>query len=182
MKRLVTLGLVLSLSFGAYAQPAALDLGNLTGDLVHTDTLTAGSVDWYMFTIGDLPYIDISTNDSTFDTEIGLYDAAGALIANNDDDGIGLTSVLTFGTGSGLLLGDSYNLGGNGIAEGENGLLGAGTYYLAFGGYNTVFNADNWDVTTTSTYAGDYIISFYIPEPASIALLALGAISVLRRR
>ncbi|MFH1266033.1 MAG: PEP-CTERM sorting domain-containing protein [Planctomycetota bacterium] len=162
--------------------PVAQNLGDIAGGAVETGALASGQVKWFVFDFGDLPYLDIATNDSTFDTEIGLYTSTGALVAANDDDGFGLWSVLTFGTGSGLELGDYYNLGGNGIAEGEDGPLGPGTYYLALGGYNTTYGLTGWEVLP-GTASGDYVVTFYaIPEPASFALLALGCLALIRRR
>ncbi len=188
MKRISAIALMLALSGFAFAQPAAIDLGTLTGDVQVTGTNNPGEIVWYMFNLpgdalmADGTYLDIDSNDSAFDTELGLYTDIGALVDNNDDDGFSLQSCLTFGSGSGLELGDSYNLGGNGLAEGENGDLMAGTYYVALGQYNTTFGADNWDVSTTGSSGGDYVVTFHtnIPEPASLLLLGLGAL--LRRR
>ncbi len=184
MKKGLVLLAVLGLAIPALAQPAAIDLGTLTADTSVSGYLNPGEVVWYMFTIGTVDYIDITTNDSmgVTDSELGLYSDLGDLIATDDDDGIGLLSTLSFGTGSGLTLGDSWNLGGDGIANGEDGPLGPGTYYLAFGGYNTTYNATNWDVTSTSNQTGDYTITFYVPEPSAIALLGFAGLLALRRR
>jgi hypothetical protein len=182
--RITALLLALSVAGLVAAQPSAIDLGTLTANASTNGNIAAtAQVDWYKFTIGTVPYLDITTNGSSTlsDSEIGLYSATGAMIANNDDDGLGLLSTLSFGTGSHLTLGDSWNLGGNGIAEGENGPLGAGTYYLAVAGYDATFNATNWSVIGGSS-KGLYLVTFYTtPEPASALLLALGCL-VLRRR
>jgi len=183
MKKVLITVSLMAFASAAFAQPAAVDLGTLTGDTSVSDYLGAAEIDWYMFTIGAVDYLDITTNGSVInDTELGLYDDVGLLIANDDDDGFSLLSTLSFGTGSGLELGDPWNLGGDGIANGEDGPLGPGTYYLAVGAYNTTFGEDNWDVSSTSSYEGDYTVSFYVPEPTSLALLALGCLSLLRRR
>ncbi len=184
MKKFLVAVSLMAFASMAFAQPDAVDLGTLTGDTSVSGYLESGTVEWYMFTVGAVDYVDITTNNSATlnDTELGLYDDVGVFIVTDDDDGFGLKSTLSFGTGSGLELGDPYNLGGDGIANGEDGPLGAGTYYLAIGAYNTYFNADNWDVYTTSTSEGEYTIDFYVPEPTSLVLLALGCLSLLRRR
>src|SRR5262245_57297891 len=88
----------------AFAQPPSTNLGTLSigADLDIDLTLGAAEVVWYRFTIagtdGDT-YLDIDTHGSALapsnDTEIGVFDSAGNLIANDDDDGDGLRSQLT---------------------------------------------------------------------------------------
>jgi len=120
----------------------------------------AGGVNWYEFTIAGALDMDMwteaGTPDPIGDTELGLYDAAGDLIANNDDGGPG---------------GGYYSQ----ILQ----TLDAGTYYLAVGGYNSTFNGTMWDVVG-GTATGDYLLHV-VPEPASLLLLALGALALRRR-
>ena len=75
-------------------------------------------------------------------------------------------------------------------AQGESqidlfvGDIPAGTYYLAVGTFNTVFN-DNFDVTSDSADTGTIVvngISTAVPEPTSLALLGLGGLALIRRR
>ena len=61
---------------------------------------------------------------TTVDTELGLYDADGTLVLNNDDAGGSLQSQLDFATG-----------------------LAEGFYFLVVGTYNTQFNQLDFDVT-----------------------------------
>ncbi|KAA0214640.1 MAG: hypothetical protein DYG94_08190 [Leptolyngbya sp. PLA3] len=188
MKKALALALVAGLGSVAAAQPTTVyDFGTVNGMESYTGSHTAsGQVIWVSIDLsGGETYLDITSNGTVFDTEIGLYRADGTLVTSNDDDGISLQSTLSFGTGSGLLLGDSWNLGGNGLAEGENGAMpGAGHYYLALSRYNTTFGATGFDVTSTGTAGGAYTITVYsnIPAPASLALLGLGGLVARRRR
>ncbi|MFH1746159.1 MAG: pre-peptidase C-terminal domain-containing protein [Planctomycetota bacterium] len=136
--------------------PASTPIG------VPSDTagnLASGAVDWYSFTLGGTVDMDIwteaGTPDPIGDTELGLYDAAGTLLANNDDGGPG------GGYYSQLLQ-----------------TLPAGTYYLAVAGYNASFGA-MWTVNPGSA-DGDYMLHV-VPEPASLLLLGLAGV-LLRRR
>ena len=83
----------------------------------------------------------------------GLVSSAAAqpIIGFDDDDGIGLLSVLSFGTGSGQTLGDGFNLGGDGIANGEDGALAGGSYILAIG----AFDLNVEDIADLADLAGD---------------------------
>ncbi|USO00073.1 MAG: hypothetical protein H6810_05265 [Phycisphaeraceae bacterium] len=193
MKTVSALALVCAAG-AVYAQPAGtIDLGALTGDMVVSGFFDAGQVAWYSFTVGDISapiYLDLSTNGSTnpdgstADTELGLYDFAGNFMITDDDDGIGLTSVLTFGAGSGLLLGDSFNLGGDGIANGEDGNLGAGTYYLAIGEFNTIFGTAGWGIDQYGDEGVNYTLSIYhnVPAPGALGVLGVCGLVSLRRR
>jgi len=162
--------------FAAAQAPSATDLGVVTTDLTQSSTHGPGEVRWYTFTVptpaqsGLSTYFDMTTNGTSFDTEMGLYDAAGNFLFTDDDDGTGFQSTLTFGSGSGLTLGDSFNLGGNGIAEGEDGDLPAGQYYLALAQFNATFNATNWDVTSTGTSSGSMELAIYTNVPVPVEL------------
>lgn len=191
----IWLGAVASLfSVSAMAVPVVVaDLGNLNGDTTGiTGTLAANEVQWYSFTADGFTYLDITTiADSSLDTEIGLYDAAGNRIANDDDDGTGLRSTLSFGVGSGLMLGDPFNLGGDGIANGEDGPLAAGTYYIAVGEFNVTFNDTGFDAVSTGfDTGGTYALDIYtdatvaaVPEPSALLLMGVGLVGfALARR
>ena len=104
------------------APPASTDLGQLA---------VAGSA------------FQINTFGSDFDTELGLYDAAGIIVDTNDDaiddDGNSiLQSQLEFADG-----------------------LPAGEYYLALGGFNTGFGPLGFDaVPFAGSAGGDYLLNY----------------------
>jgi len=151
-------------------------------------------------------YFDIDSNGSTdvagggaADTELLLFAGLGStatFIVSDDDDGVGLSSVLTFGAGSGQMLGDSFNLGGDGIADGEDGFLAAGDYTLIVGEFSTADPPGGFGATLQSFIDngdfGDEAVNYSvtvshnlsaIPEPSTAALLlGFGAAAFIRRR
>ncbi|HEX2839031.1 MAG TPA: DVUA0089 family protein [Phycisphaerales bacterium] len=124
-----------------------LDAGSID---TNTDGTTAG-----LFTLGDRPrwikfnvpalvddaagtWFDMFTTNSA-DTEFGLFDSTGALVDEDDDDGLGLSSLLTYGAGSGA---DIDGADSATVSDGRDGLtLAAGDYYLAVGRFNVAFSA-----------------------------------------
>lgn len=146
----------------AAVQPTAIDLGVLGGP-------------------GN--YV-IDSFGSDYDTELGLYDQAGNLIANNDDAASTLQSLIDVAA-------DTAFLG-----------LDPGTYFVALGGFNTAYGATDFDVTGGNAN-GDYGLSIngnllasgtagpneivwfsftVIPAPGTAALFALGGLAGVRRR
>ena len=137
--------------------------------------LAQAEVQWFSFDVaggaGAMPW-SISTAGSTNtggsfgdnDTEIGLYDSAGNLIASNDDEDFGndiLTSLL-----------DSAGVGA----------LADGTYYIAVGAFNTVYGPE-FGATSDSTASGETKLTLsFVPAPASVAFLGLGGLAAARRR
>ena len=101
----------------------------LATTLTSSGTFGEGEIAVFEFTLGSGgTYLDLTTNGSTdviggggADTEIALYFGTGSSATlvpsasnGDDDDGIGLSATLTYGVGSGLVLGDAGNLGPGG--------------------------------------------------------------------
>lgn len=174
-------------------QATAIDLGTLEvgGMLMTQGTLPSQTTNlmWHKFTI-DTPvsasdahaWLELMSNDSGFDTEIGLYDSAGNLLDSDDDDGFGAQSVLSYGAGSGELLGGTGTTDTLAVigAGQDGGMLAAGEYYVVIGGFNTVFGASNFSVTA-GTATGDFKLTI-VPAPGALALLGLGGLVAARRR
>lgn len=121
----------------------------------------------------------LDTAGSDFDTEIGLFNDFGGLIASNDDDFPNLTSLI------------------------DNIQLEAGTYYFSVSGFNTNFNNDGFGavpglgsdggsiggsingVTFSGSVASESVqwYSFQVvPTPGALSVLGLGALVAGRRR
>lgn len=175
----------------AAAQPTTVfDFGAVFGSASFTTTVAPNEVQWFSFSLANgASYLDLTTTlgQTGIDTEIGIYDAAGNLVGNDDDDGIGLRSTLSFGAGSGQMLGDPFNLGGDGIANGEDGLLPAtGVYYVAIGEFQVNFDPTGFGVTSTGTDTGGTItltiLTDAVPAPGAIAMLGMGGLVATRRR
>ncbi len=145
------------------AYTSAQYLGTLspgdTRSISSTVSNTGGVRKWYSFTLPDgIPstderYLDMDTNGTTLgagtDTEMALYDASGVKLAEDDDDGAGLSSLLSFGAGT-----------RSGSRNGQDGSLSGGLYYALVIGYNATFS-NGWNVTTDSTQSGG-VFQFHI--------------------
>ncbi len=154
----------ISITFNAFVPPTPPSCINL-GTWNATQIDTNGSFDG---------------NGVRTDTELGLYNSNGFLVANNDDiSSSNFNSIL-----SGLSLADGA------------------TYYLAVGGFNTAFAGSGFGVTAgTATGAFNLNINgvagvasgalaagavnwycFTAPAPSALALLGLGGVVAGRRR
>jgi len=125
--------------------------------------LGAGEIKWYSFDYSGSGGFNIDTEGSVLgpsnDTELGLYDVLGNLVASDDDSGTGNLSLLAAPPG-----------------------LAVGRYWLALGGFNTTY-ATGFVVTSTSTNTGSFIINgLSVPEPASAMTLALAGVAFSIRR
>jgi len=192
MNKVITLAVLAGLSSATLAgvPTTVADFGLIADSANATATIPAFGVDvfWISFDLdGTETYVDITTSfgSGATDTEIGLFNSAGDVIA--DDDGLGRASVLTFGNGSGLVMGDLFELDGTGVADGSDGsMLSAGTYYVAFGGFDTTYSA-GFGASSTFFDFDDAPLSITVyanntPTPGAISLLALAGLGATRRR
>jgi hypothetical protein len=146
-----------------------IDLGTLSstneGQMAHAVPVAVGQVQFFKLVVPTnvtAPlYLDLDTVGSVFpqtqpgivnDTYMYLFDNNGVPLVRNDDDGPGYTSLLSFGAGSGQVIGDSTDLSG-GVANGFSGSLPAGTYWLAVSGYRLDVDT-GWVVGSTCTVSG----------------------------
>jgi hypothetical protein len=118
-------------------------------DVVVSGNLPASTIRWYKFSVSDIwdpGYLQIDTEGTMLtpsnDTEIALYDEVGNFLVTDDDGGSGLLSMMRFGAG-----------------QNHGAFLGAGTYYLAVGGFNSTF-ANAFNATSTSGNTGTYYVNF----------------------
>lgn len=134
-----------------------------------TGTLANSEVDWYVFEYGG-GELTIDTNGSALmpdnDTIIALYNADGQCIRQDDDSGDGYLSRIH-------------------VAD---GVLSAGTYYIAVAGYGFSTSLGNdFEAISDSYYTGTYQLNLTgtaVPEPtaAGFALAGLGGLLLNRRR
>lgn len=106
-----------------------------------------GDVQWYSFTLTETHWVNIDTSPSTGppDTELVLYDGAGNILAQNDDDP-------TSGLASSRI-----------IAQ-----LAAGTYYICVGMYEITALPDCDASSNTANVGGIALyVTFYPDPPAS---------------
>lgn len=121
--------------------------------------------------------INVNTNGSSIDTEIGIWTSTGLLIANDDDGGNGTQSLIDFAGG-----------------------LPAGDYYVALGEFNTTFAdgfsasggdaSGDWVIDANGSTSGGTLgtgeIQFLrftvVPTPGAVGLLGLAGLAGVRRR
>ncbi len=114
----------------------AVNLGALTsGTITYHRPVAAMQYHWYKFDLqgdvnaGALTYLDIDTEGtalSVSDTEIALFDDAGAVVGYDDDSGSGVFGQLTYGAGTRPAVGDGAPYDGNDGAAARGDLLPAG--------------------------------------------------------
>jgi len=187
---IATLAGLTSVAAAGVVPSTIADFGVINGSADATASIPAFEVDvfWISFEVAGGTYVDITTSLGSVgtDSEIGLFDSSGNVLDSDDDDGFGTSSTLTYGTGSGTTLGDLFELDGTGVADGSDGaMLAAGTYYVAFGGFDTTYT-DGFGASSTFFDFDDADVTITVlsnaPAPGSLALLGLGGLVVTRRR
>ncbi|MFN7558569.1 MAG: GC-type dockerin domain-anchored protein, partial [bacterium] len=147
--------------------PPATPINLVDGGQWATATQPVGisDVKWFTFTT---PSFDLSLTDALDidvvgtnlqpdnDTSIGLYTAAGKLVDSNDDDGPGLLSQLSYGTGRRSSTGDAARFAGqDGTTSGTAGNIGPNTtYFLAVGTGTSTTHGKNNNLFSTQPVAG----------------------------
>lgn len=154
MKKTLAIALVAGIGATAAAQPANfIDLGKIGNE-------------------GDYTF---DTFGSNYDTEMGIWNSAGTLLANNDDFG-GLQSsiALTYTAGQYYIgIGRFNNTFDNGFV-----LTGVGSFDDTLLNLNGV-NLGTWNGNGEPLW---YRFDVSVPAPGSMALLGLGGLAAVRRR
>ncbi len=161
-------------------------LTTITGNL-----LTTGDADMYLINIpnpGAGFEAKTSGNSTTIDTQLFLFDAAGMGVTHNDDDPLGtvlqsrISNAFVTTPGNYLLAISRYNRD----PQSAGGLIWANSPFnveRAPDGPGAGQPITSWVNTNAG---GDYQIDLrganFVPEPASLTLLALGGLALIRRR
>ncbi|HZW06375.1 MAG TPA: GC-type dockerin domain-anchored protein, partial [Phycisphaerales bacterium] len=177
--------------------PPSTDLGTIGGTVTQTADITAGrSFVWYKFTIPEEAsdtsgkYVDIDTANTAApmnDTNIALYDSAGALKSFNDDiapgwgaeNPTGGNSAMSFGMGA---TPRDYTAVNANLPQGDgrDGVLAAGDYYVQVSMCCANYNNDRFWVVNdyvTNPDVGDINVAIrtnYPPVGSTCGLADLG--------
>ena len=153
--------------------PVSTALGTISANATVTGTADAnvGEAAWFSFTSATAAtdpgsYLDtyVLSNSGYADTYMAIFDAAGAFLRSNDDDGAGLFSQLSFGRTTPERV---YNGGNNAI--GNDGPLPAGTYYVAIVRYFSTFSSPfGFSNAATSATTAEIGVTTSNGAPASI--------------
>ena len=196
-----TSGVVLSLAaLEVPAKAAVFNLGSLSND--GTSLVQAGAdagnggLDFFNFTLDDdIDNINDWLNITTFDggdADIGLYNANGLLVTDDDDGATAFESMFSFGDADPLA--DTTGTNSDIVDSGSDGTLLAGDYTLVIGGWNTDYTTNINDIVAGSNDITGYTVTISnfdddiqsTPEPTSIlGFLAIGAfgwLSGLKRK
>ena len=160
----------------ASAQPASfIDLGTIGGEGSYT--FDTNGTEAFLF--GD--------PNSFVDTELGLYDAAGNVLASDDDGGDGFLSSITATLSAGVY----YLAVSEFDSVFEDGFINSGSNYED-GDNHAIDHNINDDLAGEATAGVDSSIGFenrtqffavtVVPAPAAAGILALGGLVATRRR
>jgi|GEM_PF-3546141 len=141
-----------------------------------TPTIATGdapplTVQWFLIAVpapvfDPESYLDLATELSDtlpiFDTEMALYNSSGTKLAEDNDSGPTLLSQLSFGSGTA-----PRPSTGDGLPFSGGAALDVGTYYLAVGINNTVFNANLFDVVSVSQQYGNVRVRAVMVAPGA---------------
>jgi hypothetical protein len=133
--------------------------------------LDSGDVDWYAFTVADDAYIGAAAFDplgAGADAQFQLIDTLGTIIDWDDDSGVGLMPSLDANIPAG-----TYLLGVSAYADVTSS---TGLTEL----FDGIDNFTGGPTDANFTYKVS-IIANVVPEPSSLALLALGGLLMRRR-
>lgn len=174
---------ILSATGSPHIGDAGVGITSSTGPRHYTDLGVIGSAGVFSFDTEGSKHTGYRNRGRNIDTELGIWDASGSLLASDDDSGTGLFSSITISLDAGVYFlgssefnawfGDDFRISGPRFERWESGSISLNINDT----FAAASDADGkrWTATPENAYFRVEVSeTTEVPEPGTLTLIALG--------